>query len=228
MTNKSVEIIEIMDNGITSLGCEFLARVLKKETESPITTLKLDHNPLGSEGVINLCKGLDMNPILKVLSLNYCEIGKEAAKSISNVIIYIKSEMKEISLKGNNLENEGVGEILKAVQISKNLLKIDLADNKVKEAGDTGVVVEQICKAVTVEDCPVKSYDLSYNNFDDAAADLIVSRLELGGLVPDFKLTIKMNDDLLSKLKDVLVKNKKSAKKSKKGKKGKKKGKKKK
>ena len=55
------------------------------------------------------------------------------------------------SLKGNNLENEGAEEILKAVQVAKNLAKLDLADNKIKELGKDGIVVKQIAAAVTFE-----------------------------------------------------------------------------
>jgi len=41
-----------MDNDITSLGCEFLARTLMPECKSEMQILKLDHNAFGSDGVI--------------------------------------------------------------------------------------------------------------------------------------------------------------------------------
>ena len=226
--NKSVEVLEILDNNITSLGCEFLGRVLKKEAESPITTLRLDHNPIHAVGVTMLAEGLVMNPFMKILSLNYCEIEKDAAVPLVHILIYIKSELKELYLKGNNLENEGSEEILKAVQVSKNLTKLDLADNKIKELGKDGIVVKQIAAAVTFENCMVSSYDLSCNYFDDEAVIFIKNKLEEGGLVGDFKLTIKLDQDFQTAFKKMLDVNKKKAKKAKKakkkkGKKGKKK-----
>eukprot|EP01022_Parablepharisma_sp_SALTPOND_P001002 TRINITY_DN105412_c0_g1_i1.p1 TRINITY_DN105412_c0_g1~~TRINITY_DN105412_c0_g1_i1.p1 ORF type:complete len:228 (+),score=57.70 TRINITY_DN105412_c0_g1_i1:465-1148(+) len=225
MINKSLVTLEIMDNGITSLGCEFLTRVLKKEVESPIAILKLDHNPIGSAGASILAEGLAMNPTLKVLWLNFCEIGKEGAKDLAHMLIYIKSALEELSLKGNDLENEGAEEILKAAQISKSLKKIILADNKIKESGVEGAVTKQICMAVGQESCPVRSYDFSYNNFDDKTVEEIVKKIEEGGLVSDFKLTIKMDDTFRNWFKKVLDTNKKKAKKAKKkkGKKSKKK-----
>ena len=223
MNNKSVETLEIMDNGITALGCEFLGRILKKEVGSAISTLKLDHNPIGTAGVMMLCEGLDMNPAIKVLSLNYCEIGKDGGKPLTKMLVYIKSELKELSLKGNNLENEGVEEILKAVQIAKNLTKVDLSDNKIKENNPDGGVTKQICAAVTFEKCSVQSYDFSYNHFDDRAVELIAKKIEDGGFVSDFKLTIKMEEDFRAGFKKILDANKKKNKKSKKkGKKAKK------
>lgn len=226
MANKSVETLEIMDNNITALGCEFLGRVLKQEVDSQISTLKLDHNPFGSAGVAMLAQGLCMNPVLKVLSMNYCEIDKAGARPLTQVFVYIKSTLKEVMLRGNNLESEGVKEIMSAIQISKNLLKIDLADNKVKETGTGSELMLELNKAVGLEKCPVRSYDLSYNNFDDKAIQEIVKNIESGGLVYDFKLTIKTDESFINSFKKILDANKKKAKKRK-GK-GKKKGKKKK
>jgi Ran GTPase-activating protein (RanGAP) involved in mRNA processing and transport len=56
--NLNVGCLELLDNGITSLGCEFLARILLPETRSNLKLLKLDHNSFGSEGVDKLAAGL--------------------------------------------------------------------------------------------------------------------------------------------------------------------------
>lgn len=221
-SNKSVEVLEVMDNGITSLGCEFLGRVLKKEAESPITTLKLDHNPIHAAGVAMLAEGLAMNPTIKILSLNYSEIEKAAATPLAHVLLYIKSQLKELYLKGNNLENEGVAEIMKAAQVAKSLVKVDFADNKIKEAGTEGLVTKEIAAAVTFEGCTVRSFDFSYNHFDDEAVDLIKNKLEEGGFISDFKLTLKLDEDYQIAFKKMLDTNKKKAKKAAKAKKSKK------
>jgi len=202
-----------MDNGITSLGCEFLGRVLKKEVESPITTLKLDHNPIHAEGVSMLAEGLVMNPTIKILSLNYAEIEKAAAKPLVHILLYIKSQLKELYLKGNNLESEGVAEIMKAVQLAKSLNKVDFADNKIKESGSGGLVTKEIGSTVTFEECTVRSFDFSYNYFDDEAVDFIKNKLEEGGFVFDFKITLKLDEAYQIAFKKMLDTNKKKAKK---------------
>jgi len=56
--NNSVVILELLDNLITPLGCEFIGRCLMPERKLIITTLKLDHNNIGSEGLNHLAKGL--------------------------------------------------------------------------------------------------------------------------------------------------------------------------
>eukprot|EP00831_Metopus_contortus_P082180 TRINITY_DN8825_c0_g1_i4.p2 TRINITY_DN8825_c0_g1~~TRINITY_DN8825_c0_g1_i4.p2 ORF type:complete len:363 (+),score=82.47 TRINITY_DN8825_c0_g1_i4:196-1284(+) len=226
MINKTVEILECMDNNITWLGCEFLGRVLAKEVESPIATLKLDHNPIGTKGVQMLSKGLAQNPVLKILSLNYCEIDKGGSQPLFEMLIFIKSNLKELYLKGNNLQNEGVQELMGCIKVAKKLERLDLADNKINETGAEGELTKKICEAVTEEKCCVKSYDFSYNAFDDAAVEEIVKEIA-NGIVFDFKLTVQMTDDFRNNFKKTLDLNKKKAKKMKKGKKGKKKKKKK-
>ena len=52
---RSVEYLDLMDNKITALGCEFLGKTLKNES---IVKLKLDNNDIGNEGIANLTVGL--------------------------------------------------------------------------------------------------------------------------------------------------------------------------
>lgn len=48
---NSVIILELLDNNITPLGCEFIGRALVPEKKLLLTVLKLDHNNIGSEGL---------------------------------------------------------------------------------------------------------------------------------------------------------------------------------
>ena len=70
--------------------------------------LKLDHNPIGSEGIKMLSRGLAMNKSLELVSLTYCKIDKEGADALFEIVIYTQSQLKELNLTGNLLENEGV------------------------------------------------------------------------------------------------------------------------
>ena len=76
---KQVGILELLDNKITSLGCEFISKALHPKMGSGIYMLKLDHNEFGSEGVIALSEGLAINPSLRSLSLTYCGIDHNAS-----------------------------------------------------------------------------------------------------------------------------------------------------
>lgn len=50
-TCRNVNILEVLNNMITPLGCEFVGRILHPDIGSNITILKLDHNRFGSAGV---------------------------------------------------------------------------------------------------------------------------------------------------------------------------------
>jgi len=76
---KNVAFLELLDNNITPLGCEFLSKAMHPNLSASIQILKLDHNQFGSDGVIALSEGLAVNPVLKMLSLTYCGIDAEGA-----------------------------------------------------------------------------------------------------------------------------------------------------
>lgn len=76
---KPVTILELLDNRITPLGCEFISRAFHPVAKPTITILKLDHNNFGAKGMINLAEGLAINPTLRILSLQYCGIDASAA-----------------------------------------------------------------------------------------------------------------------------------------------------
>lgn len=64
--NKTVNICDMMGNGITTLGCEFFGKMLAPSIKMAwdpqklqyknnyLKTLKLDHNPIGSNGLAEL------------------------------------------------------------------------------------------------------------------------------------------------------------------------------
>ena len=122
--------MELLDNKITYLGCEFLGRTLKPgPTCPPICILKLDHNNFGSRGLNALSEGIKTNESLKTISLCYCDIDHQGSRSLFEILIFSKSKLEELILTGNHLRNEGVKIVLKGVSISKELKKIYLADN---------------------------------------------------------------------------------------------------
>jgi hypothetical protein len=48
---KGVTVLELLDNKITKLGCEFIGKTLHPRTNGNIQILKLDHNDIGGEGI---------------------------------------------------------------------------------------------------------------------------------------------------------------------------------
>jgi len=127
---KPVLFLELLDNKITSLGCEFISRSLHPLMKPTIQILKLDHNEFGSKGVIELSKSLAINPVLRILSLTYCGIDVKASQALFEILIYTRSALEEVNLSGNMLGGVGVCKVLMGASVAKSLKKILLADNQ--------------------------------------------------------------------------------------------------
>jgi hypothetical protein len=73
--------LDLLENGVTALGCEFIGKMILHPINSvPLIKLKLDHNLIKVEGLKNLTEGLAVNTSLTSLSLNYCGIEAEGVK----------------------------------------------------------------------------------------------------------------------------------------------------
>ena len=152
--------MELLDNNITALGCEFLGKALHPKLQPQIQILKLDHNNFGAEGVIALAEGLGVNPTLRLLSLTYCGITKEGAGALFEILIYSKSVLEDINLTGNLLKDEGVIKLMQGVSIAKSLKKLSVADN---QFSDTEKVMQAIEFCMGKND-RLGKYDFKYNN----------------------------------------------------------------
>tara|TARA_B110000285_G_scaffold212843_1_gene256706 strand:- start:21 stop:758 length:738 start_codon:yes stop_codon:yes gene_type:complete len=127
---STVQCLELLDDKVTPLGCEFLGKTLTPGSSCPpISILKLDHNAFGSDGLKQLASGIKENIYIKMLSLTYCDIDQHGARSLFEMLIFSKSLLEELILTGNNLGNEGSKIVLNGVSIAKNLKKVYLADN---------------------------------------------------------------------------------------------------
>jgi len=168
LETTNVEELELVDNKITSLGCEFIAKtVVLKGTK--LKVLKLDHNPIKSQGVAELSKGLSMNSVIESISLNYCFLEPDCAQSIMSIIIYLNSNLQELSLQGNNIQNEGALIIFKALLAAKNLEKINVSDNHISDT----VEIMAMLKSVMKGNAAVRSYNLRFNGFIESGKDLV-------------------------------------------------------
>ena len=70
-------MINIPNNDISSIGCKYLNPCL---IGLKLKKLKLDYNPIGSNGIKELVQALSCNKDLERLSLNYCQIDLNGVK----------------------------------------------------------------------------------------------------------------------------------------------------
>lgn len=119
--NKDCNILELLDCQVTPLGCEHLNLAFTPKLGGNLQMIKLDHNPIGDEGMHILAQGLGHNPTVELLSLTYCEIGPEGADGLFEIIIFQNSKMVELALSGNPLANDGVIKIFRGLACAKSL-----------------------------------------------------------------------------------------------------------
>lgn len=173
---STIQCLELLDDKVTPLGCEFLGKTLTPGPACPpISILKLDHNAFGSDGLKNLAVGIKENLFLKTLSLTYCDIDQHGARSLMEVLIFSKSLMEELILTGNQLRNEGAKIVLSGVSIAKNLKKIHLADNNFNEEED---MLESI-KTCMDRNKTLAKYDFRNNDLKDAGKYFIIKVAKL-------------------------------------------------
>lgn len=132
--NDNIEVVDLLCNGITSLGCEFISRVIHPDCSCNLLLLKLDHNQIGSAGVAELSKSLSQNSTLVELSLTYCNIDVEGARPLFEIVIYKGSALKKLHLSGNQLRDDGVILLLRGLMAAKTLEHINIADNQFYES----------------------------------------------------------------------------------------------
>ena len=142
----SVTYLDLMDNKITPRGCTFLAKTLAAHKPT-ITKLKMDNNPIGNEGLAKLSVGLRQNPTIEKLSFNFCGITSEGVRYIQEILANINCRLRTLKLMGNRLENNGVYEVLRAVNsCGDRLEKLNLADTGMNILGykeDIGDSIEE-------------------------------------------------------------------------------------
>ena len=223
----TVTCLEIIECGMTPLGCEFLSKVLNPANPNAISVLKLDHNPIGNQGILNLSKGLCMNPVVKSLSLAFCRIDEDGARALMEIIIFQNSAVEDLDLQGNVLRCEGVIAIFHGMQINKAILKLNLSDN---QFGEEKNVIEALLNMLRHNET-LTTLEMRYNGFYDTGVDAICDGLKNNGqgrinnTLSSLTLSQnKISEEKLEELNKTISAGRGKGKRGKKGKKGKKKG----
>eukprot|EP00828_Plagiopyla_frontata_P044629 TRINITY_DN7344_c0_g1_i1.p1 TRINITY_DN7344_c0_g1~~TRINITY_DN7344_c0_g1_i1.p1 ORF type:complete len:230 (-),score=47.93 TRINITY_DN7344_c0_g1_i1:114-803(-) len=217
---KTVEKLDLLDNDITPLGCEFLGKILSVSSQLPLIELRLDHNVFGTEGLQNLAFGLRMNPTLEKLSLKYCGIDENGAVYLQQILAYINSKLLKLKLQGNVLKNKGIYDLFSGLEVNDSLQRINISDNQFGEDPKVNVI-EQICKVMRTN-TTLGAYNFRYNGIYDEAARKFLEVVKEYKHIFRMKLTEHLSKEVAEGFKNCMKKRKAPKKKKKKGKKGKK------
>ena len=89
---------------------------------------------LGSDGIRDICPGIQHNLKISILSLHACYIGDEGAEELANAL-FKNIDLKEINLDDNKIGLNGVKALSEKVLGKVSLIRINLAHNLIDEEG---------------------------------------------------------------------------------------------
>jgi Ran GTPase-activating protein (RanGAP) involved in mRNA processing and transport len=96
-SHQTLTVLHIIDCKVTAKTSTHLAFIARNSKS--LTTLVVDHNPIGSQGITTLVQGLRENKVGSVLSkcsFRFCDIDSDGGEAIAtilatnNVITYVK------------------------------------------------------------------------------------------------------------------------------------------
>merc|ERR1719375_1068797 len=131
-----------------------------------------------------LAQGLAQNRSLMRLDLNYCGIDSKGGRFIFEILIFVYSNLEQLGLRGNDLEKEGLLEVIRGAKRAKKLKVLDLADNKFGEDKDT---LEALISLFTTN-TSITNYDLVGNYITDVGAEKLIQGILGLGHLKDIKL----------------------------------------
>ncbi|KAL1268576.1 hypothetical protein QQF64_033939, partial [Cirrhinus molitorella] len=103
-----LEILRLMNCGITDEGCAALASALRSNP-SHLRHLSLIGNEIGDLGVTLLCAGLeDPHCKLEILWLVNCGITDEGCTALASALRFNPSHLRQLDMTGNKIQDSGV------------------------------------------------------------------------------------------------------------------------
>ena len=127
-----IKTLSFVHCNVFSLGCHMLGNALASGMNTSLTTLTLDYNKFGNEGIVKLIHGLRSNCTMETLNLRFCNMeGIDFAASLCDLINNNKSQLSKINVEGNKLGAKGLGVFSRALRKNKTLTTLDISDNAI-------------------------------------------------------------------------------------------------
>ncbi|XP_051963712.1 NACHT, LRR and PYD domains-containing protein 12-like [Xyrauchen texanus] len=171
-TECRLESLKLKNVGVTEASCVFLSKALSLNP-SHLRELDLSWNNIGDSGVTKLCVALKKcQCALETLRLNNCNLTQESCKELAEVL-QTDSNLKELSLSKNELQDLGVNHLSAAVKHIKCKLEIlRMSCCKIKTEG-----FASLTSALRSNISHLKELDLGNNRPGDPGVKLLSAAL---------------------------------------------------
>eukprot|EP01084_Bolivina_argentea_P198160 339409_1 len=224
--------LEIRDSALSDTGCELLAKsmLIHNRKLKTLVTLRLDFNRFGSDGLLQISKGLLHNRCIRRLSFAFCGIdGDKNANDAFHKILTNCFLLEELNVENNRLGTKGcIGLITGISNIrSTTFQTLNISSNQIGQDLREGDVQILHSMAQQFKACKtLKHISFHGNFFDEKIADVFLMMLSEAMHITKFTVPHTLPPMVVQAFTKTLETHKpKTTKKGKaKGKKGKKKG----
>jgi Ran GTPase-activating protein (RanGAP) involved in mRNA processing and transport len=172
MQCHSLHTLEMDSCSIDSSAADTFSRMLRSHPS--LQNISLNHNRLGSDGVISFCTGAAEAQCLRSVHLAYNEIvTEEAAKSI-NTMMRRCVTLREMNLSGNHIDARGAPHIGSAIEHSKVLTMY------LQDMGFTEISIDHFLDHGNAETQDLQVMILDDNPVGDEGLGIIAECLSIG------------------------------------------------
>jgi hypothetical protein len=190
-----LQYLDLSDNNIGNQGALHLGRALEVGMNKTVTTLIMDFNALGSEGVAALCKGIATNSSLKVLSLKHCNIDSMGGDPISAMLTFKRLALTTLDLSGNRVGGMGLNGLCKGLERNASLTTFRLADNNIRQS-DEDVAALEVFGKVLLTHSRLTEIDLNNNHIGSKGGKVLLPGIKENKIITTFKISeIGMDED---------------------------------
>ena len=128
---RAVRTLCLYNCQLTAHGCTFLSTYLSQRDTCTLTSLTLDHNRIGTEGLSNLMLGMKRHCALSKLSLAYCEMDATACPVLQSLLLLPSSNLTSLTLRGNALTQAVLASLAEAVREGSCVTTVDLTSTSI-------------------------------------------------------------------------------------------------
>lgn len=138
--------------GLGLPGCAQLAEAYLNIVH-PITIchLRIDHNPIKSEGCRALCKGLLGKECLLTLSLSYCGIESDGVNPLAAVLENPKCKIQRLTLDGNPIGGVGFQIVANALAVNDSVVALSMQNTGISLAESKEAIVYTVSEHPKLE-----------------------------------------------------------------------------
>ena len=195
-----LEYLELVNNEIGRDGALVLGRSLGVGMNKTLAALVLDFNPLGSNGLNALCKGLRTNSTLKRLSVRHCSVDEHGGKAVGEMLHFKKTALIALDLSSNKLGCIGLRDMLsEGMNDNTNLKTLRLADNSIGQTDDDFKTLESF--AIFLMKHPsLIAVDLMHNRIGTKGGTLLLPAVTENKRLTEFKVDSNMDNEVFKAL----------------------------